>query len=139
MSTFQKTRGFTLIELVIVVTILLILGALAIPNYRNYVLRANRSDAMTALLHIAAAQEKFYMQNNTYTNDLTASGLNVDTLSPNKHYAISVTGASANGFLAKANPADSGHQSDDTQCTEFRVNQDGTKSASGSAADKCWR
>ena len=143
MTMIQKTRGFTLIELIIAITIVLILAALAIPNYRGHVLRSNRSDAMAALLHVGAAQEKFYLQNNTYTNDLGATGLNVGTHSPNEQYDVTVTGANANGFVATATPPDPGQgQGLDSECTSFSVDQQGNKTATGSGSNPsahCWR
>ena len=144
MKTIRKATGFTLIELVIAITIILILAALAIPNYRGHVLRANRSDAMAALLQVAAAQEKFYMQNNTYTADLGATGLNVGTASPNGHYTLTVTNADSNVFIVNAAPPDtSTGQGTDTQCRNFRVDQRGQKTATDSGGDDttdiCWR
>lgn len=141
MNTTRK-RGFTLIELIIAVSIILILAAIAIPNYRGHVMRSNRSDAMAALLQVAAAQEKFYMQNNTYTTVLGAGGLGLGGYSSNNHYTITIqAGADADGFVAVAapNPNGPGSQVNDTHCTEFRIDQEGNKSASGAGADHCWR
>ena len=64
-----KSAGMTLIELMIVVAIVALLASIAVPSYRQYVLRANRTEATTALLQLAAAQEKFYLQNNTYAGN----------------------------------------------------------------------
>ena len=64
-----KSAGMTLIELMIVVAIVALLASIAVPSYRQYVLRANRIEATTALLQLAAAQEKFYLQNNTYAGN----------------------------------------------------------------------
>src|SRR5215510_5710761 len=52
-----------------VVMVIGILSAIAIPSYRQYTMRAQRTDATAALLRIAAAQEKFYLQNNTYASN----------------------------------------------------------------------
>ena len=66
----NRQQGVTLIELVVVVVIVGILASIAIPSYRNYVLRANRTEGRAALLALATAQEKFYLQCNTYTTAL---------------------------------------------------------------------
>ncbi len=66
----KKMRGVTLIELVVVVAIVALLATVALPSYRQFQLRSHRVEAKAALLNLAAAQEKFYLQNNTYTTDL---------------------------------------------------------------------
>ncbi len=58
----------TLVELLTVMVIVAILASIAIPSYRRYLVRTNRSDAKTALMQLQAAQEKFYLQNNAYTD-----------------------------------------------------------------------
>jgi type IV pilus assembly protein PilE len=61
-----NSRGVTLIELMIVIIVVAVLASIAIPSYRQYVLRSHRTEAKAALMNVAAAQEKFYLQNNTY-------------------------------------------------------------------------
>jgi len=73
----RNQTGVTLLELMTVVLVIGILSAIAIPSYRQYTMRAQRSDATAALLRIASAQEKFYLQNNTYTTTVGAGGLNL--------------------------------------------------------------
>ncbi len=100
-----KNRGVTLIELVVVVAILALLASIAVPSYRQYVLRSNRAEAKAALLNVAAAQEKFYLQNNTYTNELTdapPSGLGLGDTTETGLYTIEVDGADADGYTATA-------------------------------------
>ena len=68
-----------------------VLAAIAVPSYRQYVLRSHRAEAKTALLNVAAAQERFYLQNNTYTTDLTSAptatppGLGQDRVQQRQH------------------------------------------------------
>ena len=59
-------KGFTLIELMIVVVVIAVLSAIAIPSYKNYVLRSKRAAARTAILNMAQQQERYFTQNNTY-------------------------------------------------------------------------
>ncbi len=65
-----RMPGMTLIELLVVVALVAILTFAAVPSYRAYAVRAHRVEATTALLALSAAQEKFYLQNNTYTAEL---------------------------------------------------------------------
>lgn len=68
-------RGITLIELMIVVVIISILAAVAYPGYQEFVSRAKRNEAKSALLQIAINQERFYLDNRTFTNDVSILGL----------------------------------------------------------------
>jgi type IV pilus assembly protein PilE len=69
-----RTRGFSLIELIVVIAIAAVLLRIAIPSYLTYVEKARRPEAKTALLDLAAREERFYTQNNYYTADATLLG-----------------------------------------------------------------
>lgn len=137
----RRQTGFTLIELMVTITVAVILVSIAVPNYRAYVQRANRSDATTALLRIAAAQEKFYIQNNTYTTDLSAAGLGV-TATNNDYYTLSVA-AGANGltvgYTATATVKAGGRQADDSYCLTFTMDERGARGSAPSDVDVCWK
>ena len=125
----KNMRGVTLLELMIVVVIVGILTAIAFPNYQQYVARAKRNEAKAALLQIATNQERFYLQNSTYTQDLTALGFPVagtyttDTGS----YDISVPNADANDFTATAVFLKGGAEAN--KCTTFQIDGRGTKTS----------
>ncbi len=149
MNTVMKSiRGVTLIELLIVVVIVSILASVAIPAYRNYVRRAQRADATATLLRIQAAQEKFYVQNNTYTANNAAAppaGLGIPG-SQNGYYAVAMAagaGGLINAYTATATPAAGSPQLDDDDCALFRIDSQGVRYAESSGgADKtttCWR
>lgn len=63
----KKLRGFTLIELMIVVAVIGILASIAIPNYSDYVRKSRRADAQAALMELAQQLERHYTANNAYT------------------------------------------------------------------------
>src|SRR5690606_16242997 len=94
-SKAGKMRGFTMIELMIVVVIVGILAAIAYPSYRSYVLRANRAEARALLLDIAAREERFFSNNNTYTADLTQLGFPAAGAVESEHGVYSVSAAVA--------------------------------------------
>ena len=146
----HREHGVTLIELVVVVVIIGILASIAIPSYRNYVLRANRTEGRAALLALATAQEKFYLQCNTYTTDLDpdaatdcdTGNLRFPTSIERGYYNITVTAADETGWTANAEPADNSPQLEDAKCQWFELTSTGTKSAKNSADapnnGECW-
>lgn len=84
----MKAKGFTLVELMVVVAIIAILSSIAMPWYGQYVQRGNRGDGISSLQGIMDAQERFYTDRITYTTDLTALGLADPFISPQGDYSI---------------------------------------------------
>ena len=63
----NRTRGFSLIELIIVVVIVGILASIAMPSYRAYIIRSSRAAAQTEMMQMASLQEKIYLNSNAYS------------------------------------------------------------------------
>jgi type IV pilus assembly protein PilE len=142
----KKMRGVTLVELMIVIAVIGLLAGIAIPSYRRYLIRSQRSEAKIALMALQTAQEKFYLQNNSYTNNITSAtkdgGLGLQDKSETGKYDIEITTFPADGqsYLATAKPRAGGGQSDDSQCLNFTITERGTRGASGpQGADFCWK
>ena len=137
-----RISGFTLIELMVVLLIVGILGTVAVPTYRQYVIRAHRTEAKTALLRLAANQERHYLQNNTYTDDLATLGFGTG-VSENGIYTLSVPLADAITYQAIAVPTPGGgpngaDMSQDQACARFTVDAAGQRSAFPDPDGACW-
>lgn len=139
-------HGVTLLELMAVVVIVGILASIAVPSYRNYVMRAQRSEATAMLLRLAAAQEKFYLQNNSYTTALDNTGLNLGAATEHGWYQVGVvagTGGIVNGYTATLTAVSGQPQFKDTDCRSFTITESGLRGAAkaggGDMTAKCWR
>lgn len=132
-------RGFTLIELMIVVAIIGLLGAIAYPAFMGQVRKSRRADAIKALAQVQQAQERYRAGNASY-GDMTTLGLTSATLVPSGYYTINITGNSASGYTATATAA--GAQSSDSACTALSVSLTGgniTYDRTGSGSVRtCW-
>jgi type IV pilus assembly protein PilE len=120
-------QGVTLIELMIVVVIIAILAMASYPSYREFAARAKRNEAKAALLQIATNQERFYLQNNTFTQDLTALGF---ATTPNfttatGSYVIRIPNADASNFTATATFQFGGKEA--TKCNLLQIDGRGDK------------
>ena len=139
--------GFSLIELMIVLVIIGVLVAVAVPAYTSYMQKSYRSDAKTALLDLASREEKYFSVNNQYTSSAaslyggtTATfPMNVQS-SSSSYYQLSaptITAGSATAvasFSASAVPINS--QSADA-CGTFTITSTGVTSVSGTLTN-CW-
>jgi len=121
----KKQSGITLVELLVVVVIMGIITSIALPSYREYMIRANRVDAKAALLEIAAAQEEWYLQNNSYTTTLGSGGLNLSGISKYKNYTVAIESASATDYIASATAREG--QASDEECPVFAIDALGRK------------
>ncbi len=139
MTLRQRSRGITLIELMIVVVVVAILGVIAVPSYRDYVQRAQRVDATSTLLRVAANQERFYLQNNTYTNNLVDVGVAATGITDKGLYAIDIPVANAATFTVRAVPAAGSSMNADVDCQTFTLTAQGVRATAPQPVDDCWQ
>jgi type IV pilus assembly protein PilE len=147
MKSGCRHRGVTLVELLMVIVIIAILSSIAVPTYRSYVLRAQRTEATATLLRVQAAEEKFFAQNNIYAEDLTAApptGLGIPAITASGYYDLRAELLEeGSGYRIVASPRPGGGQHDDDKCREFTIDHNGLKAAKDENGRdntrECWR
>jgi len=139
----RQARGFSLIELIVVIAIAAVLLRVAIPSYMTYVKKARRPEAKTALLDLAAREERYFTQYNYYTADPVALGYGATAVFPvalgsGPDYQLSVTapaaGVKGTSYTLKAAAAN-GQASD--ACGDYTLDNLGNQGNSTSATG-CW-
>ena len=142
----NKNKGFTLLEILIAVVIVGLLAAALLPTYQSAVSKSRRADGRAALTDLAAKQEKFFAQNDSYTTEVSAgTGLNLErTTSLTGHYNLTVS-ACAGGAISRCYlliATATGVQTDDHACYTLMIDNVGRKTAKDYAGDfateVCW-
>ncbi|MBV0932986.1 type IV pilin protein [Marinobacterium weihaiense] len=139
--TCQKNRGFTLIEVMIVVVIIGILASIAYPSYVEYVNESRRSEARSNLLELAQFMERYHAANGRYVT--SAGGSDAPALpytqSPkeggSKFYTLSLSNLSSGAYQLNAAPM--GAMAGD-RCGTLTLSHQGLKGSTSGDKDDCW-
>lgn len=129
----MQNRGFSLIELILVVILLGILAALAYPSYLNYLTRMRRYDGRAALLDLANRMERYYSEQNTYQTATVGTGKITDIKSSNlsfeQWYKLAITSQTTTTYSLQATPRMAQAVSD-KDCQTLTLNNFGDKGIS---------
>ncbi len=136
MKKYSVARGFTLTEVMIVVAILGIIAAVAMPSYNESVERSRRSDARASLSEAVAMQERVYAETGSYTDDVSRLVVNAPDLSREGYYEISVDVSACTNNCYALTATATGSQVNDASCQTFTVNHLGQKSSLPDS--DCW-
>jgi type IV pilus assembly protein PilE len=131
---FKNNRGFNLIELMIVVTIVGILAAIAYPAYQDQMIASRRSDGQAALLNMSGLMEHYFTENNTYVG-ANPTALGITNLSQQGYYTVSVSASTASSYTLTATPVVGGPQASDTTCGPLTITNTNVK---GPNPGTCW-
>lgn len=135
-TAMRRGRGFSLIELMVVVAIIAIIASIALPSYQEQVRKSRRAALTGDLAELAQGLERFHTVNNTYVG--FALPFNESPRNDVTAYGITLTNVGRDTFLLTATPQ--GPQvSDAGRCGNFTLNQAGTRTNSGPwELDRCW-
>lgn len=130
----SDARGFSLLELLIALSIVAILASITVPAYSGFVAKSRRTDAMSALLQVQLAQMRWRATHREYADALAGLGW-ADAQSPDGHYRLRILRSNAGDFLVQANPR--GTQQSDA-CGAFAISAQGPVYLAPYAAADCW-
>jgi type IV pilus assembly protein PilE len=140
-------KGFTLIEMMIVVALIAIVASFAVPAYQDKIRKARRADGIAALSGLQMSMEKFrgncaffpdgFASTDACGTSSAASDIEYPSASPDGNYTISFTSASGNTFVIQADPT--GAQAADTDCDPISLTVNNSNPKGLKAPTKCWR
>jgi type IV pilus assembly protein PilE len=144
----RLAAGFTLIELMVVMSVVGVLALVAYPSYQDSLRKSRRADAIAGLNRLQQLQERVRGQEPAYASAIASMPGPPPTTSPERHYTLAIDAAGASSYTMAATANPSSPQFEDTKCRTLRVGMAGgtiTYSSLNAAGDvdttnvnRCW-
>jgi type IV pilus assembly protein PilE len=134
----KNINGFTLIELMIVVLIIGVIAAVAVPSYQEYIDEGRRAEGVAFAKEILSLQETHFMQFNQYATNVSGAGataLGVSNTSENGDYIATLPGATATTFTIQVSP----NGWTDSDCGNLTLTNTGERDSSSGTTAECWK
>jgi type IV pilus assembly protein PilE len=133
--SMKPQTGFTLIELMIVVVVIAILAAVALPSYNDYITRGKISEAVSQLADQRVKMEQYFQDNRTYVSSGTTCGSAMPTV---KYFTYTCTGTATTYTLTATGISGQGMNG-----FVYTINESGTRATTGSptgwgTSTSCW-
>jgi type IV pilus assembly protein PilE len=134
----RVAAGWTAVELVVVMAVIVVLLTIAYPSYVNQVQKARRADGHALLYEAAQREQQFFTTNNQFTATVGSGGLGMSATSDEGHYTLTINRPSTTSYTLTATAV--GAQASDTSCGNLTLTHLNVKgcTASGCDADRCW-
>jgi type IV pilus assembly protein PilE len=134
-TSMKRQSGFTLLELMIVVVVIAILSAIALPSYSDYVIRSRLTEAYTAMSTAQASAEQFWSNNRTYVGLNSAAGWPANT----SNFTYNLSNQTASTYTITA----TGVTSSSVKGFSFTIDQNGNKTTATvptgwTTSTTCW-
>lgn len=134
----SRNSGFTLVELLVVVTVLAVIATIAVNSYRDYVLRSGRAEARAALADLAKLEEQYFANQQAYTGSM--STLDYSATTPGGLYQLQLATSTTSNYSIQATAIST--QLEDNTCRTFTLTGLGERSATDSGGSDttqtCW-
>jgi type IV pilus assembly protein PilE len=135
-KSMKQNKGFSLIELLIVVSVISILAAVGIVFYGDNVIAGNRTEGRSALATTAGSLEKCRSLYGSYNNANCNVALPFN--SDSNFYTISAAAIASSSFTLTATPVAGEPQAKDSDCTSMSLTNTGIKTGTGADPTACW-